>query len=146
MRARVVFALALGLSSGRRSGAAATYEAPLDVRRDGLAYLRSITEVARFDSATWKEFPFDYGQEGIGYINGIGMDKDDFLYLQASARPLLGDGKPYPNPPADTLLKIDPRTARIVVAGEGRFEVKAHRRRSVGKENSSVQCPVSSVK
>ncbi len=30
--------------------------------RDGLAYLRSLGEIARYDPATWREVPFDYGE------------------------------------------------------------------------------------
>jgi len=37
---------------------------------DGLAYLRTLTEIARYDPATWKEVPFDYGVERQAVTTG----------------------------------------------------------------------------
>jgi len=70
----------------------------------------------------WEIHVFDkYGKPlyldavtGIGYLAGVQMDKDDFLYVQAQTLGAYADGKTHPNPLSCTLLKLDPRKTRIV--------------------------------
>jgi hypothetical protein len=49
---------------------------PIDCAFDlnGLAYLRNTDKIMRFDPKTWKEIPFDYGEESeqVGRDGGIG--------------------------------------------------------------------------
>jgi len=46
---------------------------------------------------------------GVGFNEGVAMDKDDNLYLMA-VTPGNIEGKPYPEPYACTLMKVRPRT------------------------------------
>ena len=50
---------------------------------------------------------------GSHILDGIGIDRDDKLYVMAAARRVL-DGKPYFNEMSETLMKFKPRQARIV--------------------------------
>ncbi|MCK6472571.1 MAG: hypothetical protein L6R28_12575 [Planctomycetes bacterium] len=46
---------------------------------DGLAYLRSDTYVGRYDARTWREVPWDYGQEEEGHSFGMGARAASFV-------------------------------------------------------------------
>ncbi len=49
--------------------------------QEGLAYLRTDTLVARYDSHTWREVPWDYGEEhkGVGFTSLGGSKRADVL-------------------------------------------------------------------
>ncbi len=43
--------------------------------QDGLAYLRTIGVVARYDPSNWREVPFDYGEQRNGVCTSAGSDR-----------------------------------------------------------------------
>lgn len=45
---------------------------------NGLAYLRSFNNIARFDAQNWREVPFDYGSEVLG-LTSFGIYKKDVV-------------------------------------------------------------------
>jgi len=204
------------------TGKVGTVEVPFDSEDlafdlDGLAYLRTDTLVVRYDPATWREVPFDYGEArkavgfsslgggrqadviaglatpgqrpvfwhqggmwvnakghlavccasrsqpadrnegirfraameggtayspmiypgrvrwqeihiwdrhgkkvaedvvpGIGVSDGLGLDKDDHVYLMAALCRVFGGGGRYPNIMSGTVMKFAPRKARIL--------------------------------
>jgi hypothetical protein len=59
---------------------------------------------------------------GMGHLNGIGIDTDDYLYMLAAAKRLIGGKQRDPNLPRDasgTLLKVKAGEVRVLAAGEG---------------------------
>jgi hypothetical protein len=50
---------------------------------------------------------------GISFQHGVGIDKDDNIYLMAMAHRVL-DGKPYYDEATDTLMKVPPRKAKVL--------------------------------
>jgi hypothetical protein len=55
---------------------------------EGMAYLRSDTHVARFDPASWREIPWDYGEErSAPGFDGDGARLNSTLALPATGRP-----------------------------------------------------------
>jgi len=63
---------------------------------------------------------------GMGHLNGIGIDRDDNLYMLTASRRLI-DGKPLdPGIQRDasgTVLKVPPRKAKVLTAGGARVPV-----------------------
>ena len=47
--------------------------------QQGLAYIRTDTVVARYDSATWREIPWNYGEELTKHSYGMGAKEADLL-------------------------------------------------------------------
>jgi len=64
----------------------ATEEIAFDL--NGLIYLRTDIAVGRYDSATWREVPYDYGEEMVhpGF-NGDGGTGRAFIYLPTVGKP-----------------------------------------------------------
>ena len=50
---------------------------------------------------------------GLGILDGVGIDRDDNIYVMMQAVRML-DGKPYENGKTGTLMKLHPRTARLL--------------------------------
>jgi sugar lactone lactonase YvrE len=59
---------------------------------------------------------------GLGFVDGVAIDKDDNLYVLAGA-PQTPDGKRCLNPSSATLIKFKPGRGRIVTAGDKRIPV-----------------------